>query len=64
MKEAKEKPLLLEKEVKLVLSKLLALTDEADFKKFVELKTDLEKQFEIHKQQFAILEDVCGNLHG
>lgn len=58
MKEAKEKPLLLEKEVKLVLSKLLALTDEADFQKFVELKTDLAKQFEIHKQQFAILEDA------
>lgn len=58
MKEAKEKPVQLEKDVKLVLSKLLALTDEVDFQKFVDVKSDLEKQFEVQKQQFAILDEA------
>lgn len=57
IKDAKEKPQILEKDVKLTLSKLLALTDEVDFKKFIELKTDLEKQFEMQKQQFSIIEE-------
>lgn len=61
MKEAKEKPIQLEKDVKLVLSKLLALTDEMDFQRFVNVKTDLEKQFEVQKQQFAILEDAIAS---
>lgn len=52
----KEQPKQLEKEVKLILSKLLALTDESNFEKFSQQRESLTAAFESHQQQFDILE--------
>ena len=61
IKEAREKPIQLEKDTKLVLSKLLALTEETVFEKFVTVKSALQEQFNLYQQQFAILDSAVSD---
>lgn len=56
MQEAKQKPVILEKEVKLLLSRLLALTEEADYQKFDRVKQELVTAYEEKKLQFSVFE--------
>lgn len=53
--EAKEKPVQLLKDTRLVLSKLLALVDSADYEKLVADRAKLEGEFKAFSEQFSIL---------
>ncbi|XOV77521.1 MAG: DUF349 domain-containing protein [Aestuariibacter sp.] len=61
--EEREKPLKLAKETTLILSKLLALLDEADFEIFVSQRKELEDQFQQQQAQFLILEEDDRNTY-
>ncbi|MCC2607294.1 DUF349 domain-containing protein [Planctobacterium marinum] len=51
----KLKPIQLEKEVKLTLSKLLALAEESDFQKFQDVWQALQSEFQAQQAQFNLL---------
>lgn len=57
LNEAKEKPIQLAKEVRLLLSKLLALLECADYEKLVREKSQLKSQFSGLSTEFSILSD-------
>lgn len=50
----KQRPIQLEKEVKLTLSKLLALAEESDFQKFQRTWQALQQEFQQQKSQFSV----------
>lgn len=50
----KQRPIQLEKDVKLTLSKLLALSEETDFQKFQRTWQELQQEFQEQKSQFSV----------
>lgn len=55
--EAEQKPIQISKDVKLVLAKLLALTEEANYDRFASVRNQLETQFAHLKSGFSYLAD-------